>query len=157
MLRYLLSAARRLVKENWQPILVHEAAAAAVSHCMAPTAAPVALAAALLILQRGPAEFALARHLCVSVCCADDKCVLFIFVLACAGAMGIKGVRVLTFSPFEMKAFGGFGYELKKKVVWHSTNLASTWFSMLPIMSGTYFLIKWAEAKFEADQRSHRD
>ena len=70
--------------------------------------------------------------------------------------MGIKGVRVLTFSPFEMKAFGGFGYELKKKVVWHSTNLASTWFSMLPIMSGTYFLIKWAEAKFEADQRSHR-
>ena len=51
--------------------------------------------------------------------------------------MGLKGVRVLTFSPFEMKAFGGFGYELKKKAVWHTTNIASTWYSMLPIMSGT--------------------
>ena len=65
--------------------------------------------------------------------------------------MGIKGVRVLTFSPFEMKAFGGFGYELKKKVLWHTGNLASTWFSMLPIMSGTYFLIKWAENKYEQE------
>ena len=71
--------------------------------------------------------------------------------------MGLRGVRVTTFSPMEMKAFGGFGYELKKKAVWHTTNIASTWYSMLPIMSGTYFLIKWAEWKYEMAQLHHRD
>lgn len=74
-----------------------------------------------------------------------------------AGAMGLKGVRVLTFSPFEMKAFGGFWYEAKKKVMWHTTNIASTWNTMIPIMSGTYFLIKWAEWKYEQEQLHHRD
>ena len=71
--------------------------------------------------------------------------------------MGIRGVRVLTFSPFEMKAFGGFYYEIKKKVMWHGTNWASTWSTMIPCMTGTYFLIKWAEGKYEAEQLHHRD
>ena len=30
--------------------------------------------------------------------------------------MGIRGVRVTTFSPMEMRAFGGWGYEIKKKL-----------------------------------------
>ena len=74
-----------------------------------------------------------------------------------AGTMGIKGVRVLTFSPFEMKAFGGFYYEAKKKVLWHFGNLSSTWATMLPIFAGTWATIKWAENKYEEDARSHRD
>ena len=51
--------------------------------------------------------------------------------LVVAGIMGIKGVRVLTFSPMEMKAFGGFYYEMKKKVLWHYGNISSTWSSMV--------------------------
>ena len=71
--------------------------------------------------------------------------------------MALKGIRVLTFSPFEMRAFGGFYYETKKKVMWHFTNISSTWNSMLPIMAGLYCLIKWGESKYEAEQLSHRD
>jgi hypothetical protein len=71
--------------------------------------------------------------------------------------MGMRGVRVFTFSGFEMKAFGGWYYESKKKIMWHFTNLTSTWTSMLPIMAGTYGLIKWGEAKYHAEQLSHRD
>ena len=62
--------------------------------------------------------------------------------------MGIRGVKVTTFSGFEMKAFGGFYYELKKKVMWHSTNIASTWSSAIPAILGTYLLIKWAENSY---------
>ena len=71
--------------------------------------------------------------------------------------MGIRGVRVLTFSPFEMKAFGGWYYEIKKKVMWHSTNVSSTWYNMVPTFTFAYFLIKWAEGKYEAEQLHHRD
>ena len=71
--------------------------------------------------------------------------------------MALKGIRVLTFSPFEMKAFGGFYYETKKKVMWHFTNIASTWNTMLPTFAGLYFLIKWAEGKYAAELLSHRD
>ena len=74
-----------------------------------------------------------------------------------AAAMGLRGVRVLTFSGMEMKAFGSFYYEIKKKVMWHATNIGSTWNNMIPIMLGTYLLVKWAEGKYEAEQRSHRD
>ena len=63
----------------------------------------------------------------------------------------------LTFSPFEMKAFGGFYYEAKKKVMWHWTNVSSTWNSMLPIMASLYMLIKWAEGRMEQEHLSHRD
>ena len=68
--------------------------------------------------------------------------------------MGIKGVRILTFSPFEMKAFGGFYYEMKKKIAWHSTNIASTYSSMIPIFFGTYLLIKWAEDSYHHKVRA---
>ena len=71
--------------------------------------------------------------------------------------MGIKGVRVLTFSPMEMKAFGGFYYEIKKKVMWHGTNLTSTWASMIPTFIGTYALIKWAENKYHHTILHQRD
>ena len=71
--------------------------------------------------------------------------------------MGLKGVRVLTFSPFEMRAFGGFYYEAKKKVMWHFTNLSSTWASMLPIFAGSYLVIKWAEDTYHHELLSHRD
>ena len=71
--------------------------------------------------------------------------------------MGIKGVRVLTFSPMEMKAFGGFYYEIKKKVMWHATNIGSTKFTMIPAFLGTYLLVKWAENKYHHEQLSHRD
>jgi len=71
--------------------------------------------------------------------------------------MGLKGVRVLTFSPFEMKAFGGFYYESKKKFMWHFGNISSTWNSMLPVMAGLYVLIKWGEDKYHHEQLSHRD
>ena len=72
-------------------------------------------------------------------------------------SMAIRGVRVLTFSPFEMKAFGGFYYEIKKKVMWHATNIASTWSSMIPIMGFTYGLVKWAENHYHQEQLKHRD
>ena len=68
--------------------------------------------------------------------------------------MGIRGVKVTTFSGFEMKAFGGFYYELKKKVMWHSTNIASTWSSAIPAILGTYLLIKWAENSYHHKVRS---
>ena len=71
--------------------------------------------------------------------------------------MGIRGVRVLTFSPMEMKAFGGFYYEAKKKFMWHATNIGSTWTSAIPIFAGTYALIKWAEGVYHHEQLSHRD
>jgi hypothetical protein len=71
--------------------------------------------------------------------------------------MAMKGIRVLTFSPFEMRAFGGFYYEAKKKAMWHFTNISSTWNTMLPVMFSLFAAIKWGEAKFEAEQRSHRD
>ena len=71
--------------------------------------------------------------------------------------MALKGIRVLTFSPFEMKAFGGFYYETKKKLLWHYTNISSTWNSMLPIMASLYMLIKWAEGRMEQEHLSHRD
>ena len=68
--------------------------------------------------------------------------------------MGIRGVKVTTFSGFEMKAFGGFYDELKKKVMWHSTNIASTWSSAIPAILGTYLLIKWAENSYHHKVRS---
>ena len=71
--------------------------------------------------------------------------------------MGLRGVKVITFSPFEMKAFGGFYYEARKKFMWHYTNIASTWSSMLPIMIGTYFLVKWAEDKYHHKLLHERD
>ena len=71
--------------------------------------------------------------------------------------MALKGIRVLTFSPMEMKAFGGFYYEVKKKFLWHYTNISSTYTSMLPIMATLYLTIKWAEGKYASDQLSHRD
>ena len=71
--------------------------------------------------------------------------------------MAMKGIRVLTFSPFEMKAFGGWGYEIKKKIMWHSTNIGSTWSSMIPIFAGTYALIKWAENKMHHNHLAERD
>ena len=71
--------------------------------------------------------------------------------------MALKGIRVLTFSPFEMKAFGAVDYEIKKKLMWHWTNISSTWNNMLPIMAGLYVLIKWGEGKYEAELKSHRD
>lgn len=71
--------------------------------------------------------------------------------------MALKGIRVLTFSGLEMKAFGGFYYEAKKKAMWHFTNISSTWNSMLPVMIGLYCTIKWAEGRFEAEQLTHRD
>ena len=71
--------------------------------------------------------------------------------------MGLRGVRVLTFSGFEMKAFGGFYYEIKKKRMWHFTNISSTWNNMLPTAVLLYGTIKWAEGRFEAEQLSHRD
>lgn len=57
----------------------------------------------------------------------------------------------------ENKAFGGVGYEIKKKLIWHYTNLSSAWASLWPPLIGGYLLIKWAEAKMEAEHRSHRD
>ena len=57
-------------------------------------------------------------------------------------AMGIRGVRVTTFSPFEMRAFGDIAYEITKKIKWHGTNLMSTWSSMIPAMVGTQFGIR---------------
>ena len=74
-----------------------------------------------------------------------------------SATMAMKGIRVLTFSPFEMKAFGGFYYEAKKKLLWHYTNISSTWNSMLPIMASLYMLIKWAEGRMEQEHLSHRD
>ena len=44
--------------------------------------------------------------------------------------MALKGIRVLTFSGMEMRAFGGFYYEAKKKFMWHFTNISSTWSSL---------------------------
>lgn len=72
-------------------------------------------------------------------------------------AMAMKGIRVLTFSPFEMKAFGGWYYETKKKLLWHFTNVSSTWNSMIPTFVGLYALIKWAEGKYEEEMLHHRD
>ena len=71
--------------------------------------------------------------------------------------MALKGIRVLTFSPMEMKAFGGFYYEAKKKAMWLFPNLSSTWSSMLPVMVGLYTLIKWAENRYHHEALSHRD
>jgi len=71
--------------------------------------------------------------------------------------MAIKGVRVLTFSSMEMRAFGGLYYETKKKLMWHYTNVSSTWSSMLPVMAFVYGTIKWGEWKYAQDQLSHRD
>ena len=72
-------------------------------------------------------------------------------------AMGIRGVRVTTFSPFEMRAFGDIAYEIKKKLMWHSTNLGSTWASMIPAMVGTYALVKWAEESYHHKLLHERD
>jgi len=71
--------------------------------------------------------------------------------------MGIRGVRVTTFSPFEMRAFGDIAYEIKKKLMWHSTNLGSTWASMIPAMVGTYALVKWAEESYHHKLLHERD
>lgn len=69
--------------------------------------------------------------------------------------MALKGIRVLTFSPFEMKAFGGFYYETKKKVMWHFTNITSTSTSLLPIFALLYGTIKWAEVRRVARHPAH--
>ena len=71
--------------------------------------------------------------------------------------MGIKGVRVITFSPFEMRAFGDIAYEIKKKIMWHSTNIGSTWASMIPAFVGTYALVKWAEDSYHHKLLHERD
>lgn len=71
--------------------------------------------------------------------------------------MALKGIRVLTFSGFEMKAFGGVYYETKKKMMWHFTNISSTWSSLLPTAVLLYGTIKWGEAKYEAEMLTHRD
>lgn len=62
-----------------------------------------------------------------------------------------------TFSPMEMRAFGGWGYEIKKKLMWHGTNIGSTWYSMIPVFCGMYGLIKWAEGKYANELLHHRD
>jgi len=72
-------------------------------------------------------------------------------------AMGIRGVKVTTFSGFEMKAFGGFMYEAKKKAMWHATNVGSTWSSMIPAFLGMYVLIKWAEDSYHHKLLHDRD
>ncbi len=51
--------------------------------------------------------------------------------------MGIRGVRVYSWSPFETKAFGSLFYEVKKKVVHWTTIVGSTWSSMIPTMIAT--------------------
>ena len=61
--------------------------------------------------------------------------------------MGIRGVRVTTFSPFEMRAFGDIAYEITKKIKWHGTNLMSTWSS----------LVKWAEETYHHKLLHERD
>ena len=71
--------------------------------------------------------------------------------------MGIRGVRVTTFSPFEMRAFGDIAYEITKKIKWHGTNLMSTWSSMIPAMVGTYALVKWAEETYHPKLLHERD
>ena len=71
--------------------------------------------------------------------------------------MGLRGVRVTTFSGMEMKAFNGWYYEIKKKMMWHGTNLSSTWASMIPAFVGTYALIKWAENKYHHTILHQRD
>ena len=47
----------------------------------------------------------------------------------------MRGVRIYSWSQFENKAFGGFYYEAKKKVVYHFTNLSSAWASLWPPVS----------------------
>jgi len=69
----------------------------------------------------------------------------------------MRGVRVYSWSQFESKAFGGFWYELKKKSLYHFTNLSSAWSSLWPSMIGTYLLVKWAENKMHNSHLSHRD
>ena len=69
----------------------------------------------------------------------------------------MRGVRVYTWSPMEMKAFGTAQYEIMKKVKGGGGNLKSAWFSFWPAMIGTYALIKWAEGVYHKEQLSHRD
>eukprot|EP00967_Tisochrysis_lutea_P133396 scaffold234124_cov35-Tisochrysis_lutea.AAC.1 len=45
-----------------------------------------------------------------------------------------KNYRVYSWSGMETKAFGGFYYEIKKKVVGQGTNLLSAWHSFWPAL-----------------------
>ena len=49
-----------------------------------------------------------------------------------AAVIDMRGVRVYSWGQFENKAFGGVGYEIKKKLIWHYTNLSSAWASLWP-------------------------
>jgi hypothetical protein len=69
----------------------------------------------------------------------------------------VRGIRVITFSGMEYKAFHGFGYEIRKKAMGHFSNLSSAWFSFWPALIGLYALIKTAEKSYEDEQLSHRD
>eukprot|EP00312_Isochrysidales_sp_CCMP1244_P003513 CAMPEP_0196688578 /NCGR_PEP_ID=MMETSP1090-20130531/16946_1 /TAXON_ID=37098 /ORGANISM="Isochrysis sp, Strain CCMP1244" /LENGTH=103 /DNA_ID=CAMNT_0042027507 /DNA_START=54 /DNA_END=366 /DNA_ORIENTATION=+ len=69
----------------------------------------------------------------------------------------VKNYRVYSWSGMETKAFGGFWYEIKKKVVGKGTEVASSWYSFWPAMLGSYGLVKWAEGYFANEQLKHRD
>ncbi|KAL1507901.1 hypothetical protein AB1Y20_007507 [Prymnesium parvum] len=69
----------------------------------------------------------------------------------------MRGVRVYSWSQFESKAFGGFWYETKKKVVGHVSAFTSAWYSLWPPVIGGYALVKWAENKYHEEQLHHRD
>ena len=69
----------------------------------------------------------------------------------------MKGVRVITFSGFELKAFHGFGYEIRKKAMGHWSNLSSAWFSFWPALIGLYTTVKVAGKSYEEEQLTHRD
>ena len=64
---------------------------------------------------------------------------------------------MITFSGMELKAFHGFGYEIRKKAMGHWSNLSSAWFSFWPALIGLYALIKVAEKSYDEEQLTHRD